>query len=354
MTVLSHDSLWRRFVWCFAGTALVLAGVLYAFVLVMDPYGLQASASRPPTPIMDVNQRFMYPQLIRSGRFDSAVFGTSTVRLLDPKQLNAAFGGRFANLGMNAATPWEQMQLASLFLRSVPESKNLILGLDRTWCEEDADKKKLTFRAFPPWLYDDSRLNDYPELLSLTGLEIAGRVLLHRLGSMPERIPADGYEVFVPDDATYDLERARFHLNQWQLPVAPKKAFRISPDGQRKVVFPALPWLQELLSQVPASTTVTLVFTPNHIRAQAVPGTRDAAIEAACKTQLTDLAKEKGAALIDFRFRSSVTENDANYWDPLHYRIGIAHRIVESLKDARATGKGDAAGFYKVLNPPRP
>ena len=72
---------------------------------------------------MDLNQRFMYPQIVRSGRFDAAVFGTSTVRLLDPQRLGAAFGGRFANLGMNAGTPWEQMQLADLFLRHVPRPR---------------------------------------------------------------------------------------------------------------------------------------------------------------------------------------------------------------------------------------
>ncbi|MGO4704216.1 hypothetical protein AB4072_00365 [Microvirga sp. 2MCAF38] len=353
MTVPSDDSLWRRFALSFAATAVLLTGALYGFVLVMDPYGLRASPANPPTPIMDVNQRFMYPQLIRGGRFDSAVFGTSTVRLLDPGQLDETFGGSFANLGMNAATPWEQIQLADLFLRNVPQPKNLILGLDRTWCEEDADRKKTTFRVFPPWLYDDSRLNDYPELFGLTGLEIAGRVFLNRLGYMPERIPADGFEIFVPDDATYDLERARFHLNQWKPSAAPKTPFRIGPDAQRAIVFPALPWLRDFLSRVPASTAVTLVFTPNHVRAQAAPGTREAAIEEACKVQITDLALEKGVALVDFRYHSPVTENDANYWDPLHYRIGIARRIVDALKEARVSGSDDRQGFYRVLSLPR-
>jgi len=42
---------------------------------------------------------------VRSGRYDSAVVGTSTVRLLDPQRLGALFGARFANLGLNAGTP---------------------------------------------------------------------------------------------------------------------------------------------------------------------------------------------------------------------------------------------------------
>ena len=42
------------------------------------------------------------------------------------------------------------MQLADLFLRHVPTPRDLIFGLDLTWCELDADEKKLTFRPFPP------------------------------------------------------------------------------------------------------------------------------------------------------------------------------------------------------------
>ena len=70
----------------------------------------------------------------------------------------------------------------------------------------------LTFRAFPPWLYDESRLDDYAKLLNLRSVEIAGRLALHHAGMMPERIRGDGYEVFVPDETLYDVERARFHI----------------------------------------------------------------------------------------------------------------------------------------------
>ncbi len=76
---------WRRFALSFALAALVLMGALYGFVLSSwTRMACGLPRPNPPTPIMDVNQRFMYPQLIRSGRFDLAVFGTSTVRLLGP------------------------------------------------------------------------------------------------------------------------------------------------------------------------------------------------------------------------------------------------------------------------------
>jgi hypothetical protein len=198
---------WLAFVRMALTSGVALLTALYAFVLGLDPYGTRAAPGRNAAPIMDLNQRYMYPQLVRSGAFDAALFGTSTIRLLDPERLDAAFGARFVNLGLNAGTPWEQWQLAQLFLRHVPSPSMLVFGLDTTWCDEN--DPQLTFRSFPPWLYDEHRLNDFAHLLSLKSLEIAGRVLLNRLGLMPDRIRRDGFEVFTPHESGYDLARAR-------------------------------------------------------------------------------------------------------------------------------------------------
>jgi hypothetical protein len=299
---------------------------------------------------MDLNQRFMYPQIVRSGRFDAAVFGTSTVRLLDPTVLDRTFGARFANLGLNAGTPWEQMQLADLFLRTVPEPKALIFGLDATWCEDDAEKNKVTFRTFPPWLYDDRRWNDLPQLFNLRTLEIAGRLALHRLGLMRERIRADGYERFVPDDALYDVERAKAHLSPLPAPGAGADPVRLTDAERAGLRFPALSWLEETLARVPRSSAVMLTTTPVHAGSQPL-GTRAAAIESECKERTASLAGRHGAVFVDFRIPSPVTREDSNYWDPLHYRIGIATRMIEALAAARATGRDAPDGFYRVLNP---
>ncbi|MCC7282510.1 MAG: hypothetical protein IT556_09020, partial [Acetobacteraceae bacterium] len=54
--------------------------------------------------------------LARSARFDSAILGTSTSRMLRPAVLDPLFGARFANLSMNDATAWEQYRLGLVFL----------------------------------------------------------------------------------------------------------------------------------------------------------------------------------------------------------------------------------------------
>ena len=142
----ADDRNWGAFLRWLAGAAFAFALAAFAFNVLVDPYGANPLRLRFERPLMDINQRFMYPQVIRSHAFDSAVFGTSTVRLLKPAELDAAFGGHFANFGMNAATPYEQSQAVGLFLRETPDARTIVWGLDSTWCEPDADTpaKRLT------------------------------------------------------------------------------------------------------------------------------------------------------------------------------------------------------------------
>jgi hypothetical protein len=340
---------WRRFGLTFAAAAAAVGATLYGFVLAIDPYGTRVRPGRPPGPIMDLNQRFMYPQIVRSGRYDSAVFGTSTVRLLEPKQLSALFEAKFANLGLNAGTPWEQVQLAGFFLRHVREPKVMIFGLDATWCEPDADRKRVTFRPFPPWLYDENPTNDWPELLNLKSVQIASRVVLNRLGFLPPRIGPDGFERFVPPDHAYDLARARSHIRGEAWAGGAASAEPLMAGERSALAMPALAWLDDLLARVPRDTDKILLFPPIHAAAQPPIGSRAGAVEAECKARVAQIARAHGASLFDFRFHSAVTAEDSNYWDPLHYRIGIARRVAETLRDA-PSGDGEAVhGFYRIL-----
>ncbi len=345
---------WRGFLRVLAVALVAFVAGPYGFVLALDPYGTRTSPARAPVPIMDLNGRYMYPQLTRSGRFDAAVFGTSTIRLLDPEALGRSFGGHVVNLGLNAGTPWEQTELARLFLRHVPSPRLLIFGLDRPWCAPDADEpgRRLTFRSFPPWLYDEEGLNDLPGMLSLKSVEIAGRVLLNRLGFMPERIRGDGYENFLPPESRYDLRRAQAHLREGTGEAAGPDGAEPEP-GAAGAGFPALVWLDGLLAPLPASTQTVLLLPPIHVAAQARPGTPGAAQDEACKAALAAIARRRGAALVDLRFASPLTSRDENYWDKLHYRLPIAARLLGHLATALASGRDDPGGEFRVLAPGR-
>jgi hypothetical protein len=95
---------WRRFFRLAIGTAALAVVIVYGFVVLVDPF--DALPLSPPADRVPVasNARFAFPALARSARFDSALFGTSTSRLLRPVTLDPLFGARFANLAMNDAT----------------------------------------------------------------------------------------------------------------------------------------------------------------------------------------------------------------------------------------------------------
>jgi hypothetical protein len=339
------------FIRTFLAVGAGLTALVWLIVLLLDPYGVSPIRLPIARPIMDINQRYMYPQIVRSGTFDSVVIGTSTSRLLDPQQLDKAFGGRFANLAMNAATAWEQSELAKLYLRYQPAPRTIIIGLDQMWCVDDKSLVKITFRGFPEWMYDDNPWNDLPELLSTKTLEITGRLAAFHFGLMPERIRGDGYEVFTPPETTYDLKRAQFHI--WKgfreprvTPVTPPVVLK-QEDADR-LQFPALVWLDELLQKTPASGLRVLAFMPIHIAAQPVPGSPEEARIDVCKGRISGIAQKHGVRVIDFNIPSGITTNDANYWDPLHYRLPIAGRIVDGLKAAADTGRDAPDGIYRI------
>ena len=324
----------------FAAAALALALGALLFTVLVDPYGSNPLRLRFERPLMDINQRFMYPQVLRSGEFDSAVFGTSTVRLLKPAEFEAVFGGHFANFGMNAATPFEQSEAVRLYLAHMPKLRSLIWGIDPSWCLPEADEpaNRFTERAFPPWLFEESGLAGIPHLFNLRTLEIASRVVMNRLGLMKARLPRDGYEVFVPPEAAYDLSRARMHI--WM--GAPHDIRAVEPPvvltaaERAGLRFPALDRLDATLAALPKGARLIFLFPPVHVAIQPAPGSAAAANEAECKRHVAMIAATHQGLALDFRFASPITVEDANYWDPLHYRLPIAARVSQALGEALA------------------
>jgi hypothetical protein len=344
---------WRAFVRLFAAALIGLVALLYAFTFALDPFGIRARPGHPPAPLMDINQRYMYPQLIRSGLFDGAIFGTSTARLIDPQKLGPAFGAHAANFAMNAASPWEQVQLADLFLRHVPAPKLMVFGLDHTWCAADITnpEKRLTFRSFPPWLYGESRLAMLPQIFNLKSLEIAGRVLSNRLGLARARMRQDGYGVFTPPESLYNLAQARSHI--WEGPprrIEPEVPPHVLSAAERDALrTPAVEWFDGVVERLPASTRLLVLFPPIHAVVQPVPGSRAAALDEVCKERFAAVALRHGATIVDFRRPTAITTEDSNYWDRMHYRLGIADQIVESIKAAAETGQDAPDGTYRTI-----
>ena len=341
---------WRRHLKILLGTFLGANAALYLFVLAMNPYGNLPDTLLPRHLIMDDNQRFQYPWIVRAGVYDSLIIGTSTSRLLVPKAFEAMFGGRFANVAMNSGTAWEQAQIADLFLRHAKQPGTLVVGLDYVWCVADADTNRTTVRGFPEWMYDDNRWNDLAYMYNTRSIEIAGRRLAAALWRKAPRLPEDGYEVFTPPENAYDLAKAQAKI-YGQEPRQPRPAI-VPPDvptAQERAGWrmPALGWLDQLLAAGRLRNAL-LVWPPVHAIAQPTPGTTAAAREAECKARVARIAARHGTPVIDFRIHSGITMVDTNYWDHLHYRVGIADRVQADIAKALATRADDPAGDWTL------
>jgi hypothetical protein len=348
------DMSWAGFLKRFLTTLGLVLGLALGLVVLMNPFGNLTPRAFGTHVVMDTNDRFQLPAIVRSGAFDSVVIGTSSSKLLDPAWLERAFGGRFANIAFNDGRAWEEYQLARLFLRTVPRPGTLLVGIDWVWCAADADASRITGRGFPPWIYDDASWNDWLYVLNWRGVETAARQLANRAGLLPARIPANGYDMFVPMESTYDASKAKQHIWRGRAgPIVPHEPAYVATEADRAHwQYPALAWLDELAGNVPAGTRVILAFMPAHVAGQLQPGSKEAAQEAECKARMAAIASRRGAHLVDFKIVSPITSQDANYWDKLHYRLPIAQRIVEGIARAVATGRDDPGGDWRYLAGP--
>ncbi len=341
---------WLAFLKTGLGLFAGLFFVCLALIVTQNPYGNLPKLLPMPHVITDTAQRHQYPGIVRTGDYDSAVFGTSSSRLLAPAELQAAFGGNFANLAMNDARAWEQVQLAKLFLDETPKPRTIVFALDWVWCRADAATEKISKRGWPPWIYDDDPWNDWLYILNVTALDRAVRQVATRLGFIEPRLPADGYKVFVPPEEEFDLERARGHIwgSRERVPPPMKPLYRPRPRDLERWSYPALSWLDELLAETPRETRKIVTFMPAHVAGQPAPGSREEGRIGVCKRKVAEIASRHEAHFVDFWIRSPITMDDANYWDPAHYRVDIASRIVKGLADAVSDPQAESEDWRRT------
>jgi hypothetical protein len=334
---------WRRF---FRLTVITAAGtgcLIYAFVVLIDPWGsLPLSLPLERAPVTS-NQRFAYPAIARSPQFDSAVFGTSTSRLLRPAGLDPAFGARFANLAMNDATAYEISRLLLVFAEAHPAANVVMIGLDAPWCATGGSLQKLTPRPFPEWMYGSNRWSGYASVFNLFAVQEAGKEFGVLTGLKREDMGRDGYTRFVPPDDQYDPVRAASHLRAAETRAPPR-------DGAEPPAtwhFPALDLLRDDLAALPAEARKILFFVPYNRVLLSAPGTIGELIWNECKLQVAALARATpGGVAVDFMLTSPITTADDNYWDPLHYRVTVAARLESDLA---AAAQGEESPDYRLL-----
>src|SRR5262249_25941185 len=282
---------------------------------------------------------------------DSIVVGTSTSRLLDPVALGRALGGRFASFAMPSMTAWEQVQVIDYFRRTVAAPRAVLIGLDHEWCSRNSNAKDRE-KEFPSWAYDENRWNDFLYLLNNPTLEVAGRTVGRLLGIMPEKLREDGFEVFVPPESTYDLARARYHIWGPEGPRAfgpPPPPLELSQVERNAMVFSTLEWLGRARGEHSRSGERLPVLDADHANGMRSDGEYVKTRETECKARIATIARRRGALLVDWRIVSPLTTEDSNFWDPAHYRLPIAYRLIDDLKHIADEGRESPDASYRIL-----
>lgn len=305
---------------------------LLAAIFILNPFG-NFPITRFSQVFADNNQRYSYPSIVRSGEHQSAIFGTSSSRLLRPQDLEQEFGGKFANLSMDAATAWEQTQLARLFLRHVEKPESIILSLDKMiWCNPSADLQRVTFRLFPQSFYDENPFNDFSDIINLELWDAIRKSVKMAVGSRNPYQDKDGFGDFTPGEDNYDAERAHAHIHEE--PLSLPDVTLASSEEVLSLNFPALDWLSETLDLISPETKTLIVHMPVNVMAQTAPGTRAEQAEKECVHRIQGIAQSHSVPVFDMAFASPFTTNDLNYWDRMHYRLPLGEQIVKALGQA--------------------
>ena len=343
--------MWIRFNLAFAFTLAAAIGGTLLFVLLVDPLGVSPIALISDQNIVYNDRRQAMPQIIRSRRYDSFIVGSSTTITLDPAWVESAFGGRFANVAIQGATPYEQSRVIGLVARQSP--RMILHGLDADWCAPGASRYH-PWWPFPEWLYSDLHPYVMRRLLNWHIVRLAiGKVGL-ALGLNSPLVLANGFDTQLPRDSAWDLEkaRARLYSQGTKGAEAASKSSNASPDRSsppRPGTFPSLDLLSETVARIPSSTTLVMLFMPVHVAVLPPPGSDPYNRLEACKGRVAEIARRPKTHVIDFMRRSVITQDDSRFWDSLHLRAGPAKDLVERTHEAIARGGSPGDGAYRYL-----
>jgi hypothetical protein len=301
-------------------------GLVYAFLVVVDPWDTGRFPSPMPAGVADGDRRTATASRARDPAFDAAIVGNSRTFLLDPETLSKATGLSFVSLGAPGAGPQEALLVARYFLRRHPGAKAIVFGIDERWCSHDPSMPMVV--AFPFWLYRGD-LEYLANLLSTRSVAAArSRIRL-----------ALGREARTDPRGFFDYEAGKMWKFNPPAPVEPAAA--AAPAAvQADTYFPALEAFDGLLAAMPPQTRFIIMMPPAYQMKLPRPGTQEAVDLAACKAGLARRLGRQGVALLDYMVDGQIARDPENFLDMVHYRNNVARIIEDGVVDVFNRGTG--------------
>jgi hypothetical protein len=317
---------WARCLAACYGTLAGAALVILLLMILVDPYDSGLFGLIPIRGVDDRIEALANVSRARDPRFDSAIFGNSTVQLLDPAELSPATGKRFVQLVAPGADPRGHIATMDFFIRHHAQIGAFVVGIDAAWCVHEM--LPMAKNAFPFWIYSGSRLDYAGNLFTWRSIDHLFRRIAIGLG-LRQPMRADGFwsyeEVWPPG-----RKHPEATPQDW-----PRFAGRVDP------AFPFRSLLEATIQKLPAEVPVVFVMPPVFYSLVPPPGSQSAAEHEACKAAYHSIiAGRPRSNILDFVVDNALTRDPGNFADLIHYRAKIA-RILEagvaaSLRDGEA------------------
>jgi hypothetical protein len=304
----------------FGGVFFGLGTLLFALLLMIDPYDTGRFPSFGLAGVRDRSMRTADASRGRDPRFNAAVVGNSTAQILNPYRLSELTGLRFIQLSIPQTGPREQLELMRWVLSHHANYGAFVVVPDMLWCSHDPN---LPLREpFPFWLYGGDA--DYiANVVSSKAIDRSVWRLQIALG-LEKPVDPVGYTDYVRG------KRPPFE----PLPAGPP-VDTTETQGQRP--FPWVDQLHALVSGLPQSVRVVIVVPPVYFDYLSPPGSKEAAAIDACKAALRDVVAARTlGAFLDFRVDMPEVHDISDFVDFVHYREKlqrlIEDRIIAALR----------------------
>lgn len=325
---------WRQFLATFCAASILVGAVLLAFVVIVDPYDTGRFTPLRVYGMPKNSTSLVTASLARDPAIDGAIVGNSTIQLLNPRRLQSLTGEKLAQLSIPGVGPVEEYYILNWFHRWHSSPKAIIVGLDYgSWCKPDFKFSRANIlNPFPFWLYG-SDAEYLSKVLSFRSIGDSVARIRMWMGAVAPVDPmrVDDYE----RTRIYDIGVVRARLTRiveedQRLDASSMKKEGGLPPGA------ALDTLRAALARFSPTTHKVLVFTPVYARTLSTQGTWVQNI-ATCKAKANSLAATlPNTTVIDFLQKAPLTENDANFWDGIHYREPVAEAIEHAIALALA------------------
>jgi hypothetical protein len=309
---------WRRFAILFLALFGGGMGLVYAALLVIDPYDTGRFPTFMKPGVVDSGQRTSNASHGRNPRFNAAVIGNSRGQMLDPARLSELTGLSFVQLTTPASGPREQMTMLRYFMAHHRQVDAIVLNVDERWCGHDASLPIIL--PFPFWLYRGD-LEYLANLLSTRAITFGARRIKLALGLLEPDDPR-GYQ-------DYETGHVR-NFRPRRQPAVKKPA--VAPLD---MPFPAFDVLDPVLAELPAETSVVFEMSPVYQDWLDELDPQMSADLPSCKAEFARRAASRPrTAFLDYLVEGPISHDAESFMDTQHFRLSVARIIEANIAEA--------------------